>query len=249
MKNATLEDISVGTAASLCVAVAESQGWTASLPSDRKIELRRGGAIFGSVGITVWLTDAGDDISLTCEGSAADAEQLVDAIQAGVTSAVAAASLGQAAQAQATSSIGENAPAITTPTSGPAQRAPLAAPWVPAQMAEPAITRAIRNGAKTGVAYTLSAIFPGLGHLYLQSLIPGAVLFVGQGATIYAAIYYATVVRISDAAAAIDGSPSSVTGDKVGLLVCLALWIGIWVGALWSISTSAAQARAGGVDN
>ena len=246
MKNATLEGISVGIAASLCVTVAESQGWTASLPSDRKIELRRGGAIFGSVGMTIWLTDAGDDISLTCEGSEGDAEQLADAVQAGVKAAV--AGVNEPAQPDSggsvAASVGEGVKLEVG--SSPASIA------IEARSAqeEPAVTRALRNGAKTGVAFTLSAIFPGLGHLYLQSLVSGALLFVGQGAVLYAMVYFATVVRISDATAALDGTTATPpTGDSAGLLACLALWIAIWIGALWSISNSAAKARAAGVDN
>ena len=246
MKNATLEGISVGTAASLCVTVAESQGWTASLPSDRKIDLRRGGAIFGSAGMTIWLTDAGDDISLTCEGSEPDAEQLVDAVQAGVKAAV--AGVNEPAQPDSGGSVAasEGEGVKLEVGSSPASIAiePRSA------QEEPAVTRALRNGAKTGVAFTLSAIFPGLGHLYLQSLVPGALLFVGQGAALYGVLYYSTVVQISDTASALDGTPPSpALVDRAGILAFMAIWIAVWIGALWSLSTSAAQARDNGVDN
>lgn len=204
--------------------------------------------------MVIWLSDTGDAIALTCEGPEAEANEFVAAVEgqvAGNGGSREQAAPSDQADSPSTAADGPSAPTTKGAAIPPVTQTRAAAGTAvsPAGF-EPTISRAIRNGAKPGIAYVLSALLPGLGHLYMQVIVGGAVIFIGQIAALVATYYFATVIQVTQAADALAGTPEQTsTGNAVGILLSLAAWFAIWIGALIHLSSAAKHAREAGIDN
>lgn len=183
MENLEIPDRSVDEVIEACHRVARSLGLPTRSSSGTKLEFGqrspKTSAWLTELRTSVWLTELHGAVGVTADGP--NAAALLGGISGALT--------GQSPQSSGASK--EQSPSQTPPMSVPDQNTPSGTnpdsrPGNPRStgttsstmsQGEAIIARSLGEGRSLGVAYVLTLLLPGLGHVYLESLLFGVASF------------------------------------------------------------------------